>query len=59
MTAPDTNIEKQTRRHKGPLFGMIIGAVAVCLVGLAAFSGVFSPSDDAEGEAAATTTATD
>ncbi len=28
MSAPDTNIEKQTRRHKGPLVG-IIGAVVV------------------------------
>ncbi len=28
MSAPDTNIEKQARRHKGPLVG-IIGAVIV------------------------------
>ncbi len=28
MSAPETNIEKQARRHKGPLVG-IIGAVIV------------------------------
>lgn len=25
MSAPDTNIEKQKRRHRGPLVGMAIG----------------------------------
>ncbi|QGX99019.1 hypothetical protein EI983_12365 [Roseovarius faecimaris] len=38
MSAPDTNVEKQTKRHKGPLTGMpaaivlavvaIVGAIA-------------------------------
>ncbi len=27
MSAPQTNIEKQKRKHKGPLIGMAIGVV--------------------------------
>lgn len=34
MSAPDTNVEKQTARHKGPLVGMalIVGATALLFV---------------------------
>lgn len=31
MSAPQTNIEKQKRRHRGPLVGMIIVVLAVGL----------------------------
>lgn len=27
MSAPDTNIEKQAKRHKGPLVGIIAGLI--------------------------------
>ncbi|MCK0122360.1 hypothetical protein MWU61_17530 [Loktanella sp. F6476L] len=27
MSAPDVNIEKQSRRHKGPLIGMAVGLI--------------------------------
>lgn len=33
MTAPDTNLKKQKRRHRGPLVGMTVAvAVAVALL---------------------------
>lgn len=34
MSAPQTNIEKQSRRHRGPLVGMAVGVafVAVLLI---------------------------
>ncbi len=37
MSAPDTNIEKQKSRHKGPLIGITIGVIFafVLLAGLA------------------------
>ena len=31
MSAPQTNIEKQKRRHRGPLVGMIVVVLAVTL----------------------------
>ncbi|WP_103333681.1 hypothetical protein [Pseudotabrizicola formosa] len=31
MSAPQTNIEKQKRRHRGPLIGMIVVVLAVGL----------------------------
>ncbi len=31
MTAPDTNMKKQTKRHKGPLVGMAV-AVGIALI---------------------------
>ncbi len=44
MTAPNTNIEKQTRRHRGPLIGMGLGIAAVLAFILAA---QIAPDDDA------------
>lgn len=36
MSAPDTNVEKQERRHKAPLLGMkgVIVFAALCLIAL-------------------------
>jgi hypothetical protein len=34
MSAPSTNVEIQTKRHRGPLYGI----AAVCLAVVAAFS---------------------
>ncbi|MFN4130663.1 MAG: hypothetical protein ACK4GC_12750 [Paracoccaceae bacterium] len=31
MSAPQTNIEKQKRRHRGPLIGMIVAVIAVVI----------------------------
>lgn len=31
MSAPQTNIEKQHRRHRGPIIGMIFAVIAVGL----------------------------
>ncbi len=32
MSAPDTNLEKQEKRHKGPLIGMGLGVVFAIVV---------------------------
>ncbi len=32
MSAPETNIEKQKKRHRGPLIGLAIAAVFVVLI---------------------------
>ncbi len=39
MSAPHTDIEKQKRRHRGPLVGMaiVLAAVAVLFVGYLSF----------------------
>jgi hypothetical protein len=44
MSAPETNVEKQARRHKGPLVGIAVAIVAA-LVALVAV-GLFSSTDD-------------
>lgn len=31
MTAPDTNLKKQKKRHKGPLIGMAIAVIVAVL----------------------------
>lgn len=50
MSAPDTNIDKQVRRHRGPLFGIAIatafaGILFALLTGWTAYNGE-SPADD-------------
>ena len=48
MSAPDTNVEKQTNRHKPPLIGMG-AAVGFAAILLAIFIGwTFSQSDTPE-----------
>jgi len=39
MSAPDTNIKKQEKRHKGPLAGMVAVVIfaGVLLIGLVAY----------------------
>lgn len=47
MSSPDTNIVKQTRRHRGPLIGMVI-----CMIIVGTLFIVFSaapPEDISEG----------
>lgn len=44
MSAPDTNLEKQKRRHRGPLVGMAVGVTFVAIIflwmiGIVAFDG--------------------
>lgn len=36
MSAPKTNIEKQAKRHRGPIWGITIGLVLVVAVAVAA-----------------------
>ncbi len=58
MSAPDTDPEKQERRHKAPLLGMkgVIIFVALILVGVAIYS--TTQSDDAATEALGDSTPT-
>jgi hypothetical protein len=37
MSPPDTNLDKQRRRHRGPIWGITAGLVFVAIVALAAF----------------------
>lgn len=55
MSAPDTNIDKQTRRHKGPLIGIISALVIAGLLFLAFLTWV--ADGPAEGVPAANATA--
>lgn len=50
MSPPDTNIEKQEKRHKGPLLGMpgAIIAAAVIFVGVMLWINVFNVDDEVE-----------
>jgi hypothetical protein len=54
MSAPDTDVKKQTRRHPAPLIAFILGLVAIVV-----FFGLsqLSPDNDAT-EAGATVDAT-
>lgn len=54
MSAPDTNTEKQARRHRGPLIGIL---VAVIVAGFAAV--YFTGADDLVEEDATTSAADD
>lgn len=48
MSAPDTNVEKQARRHKGPLTGIPLAALlaAVAFVGYLAFTALTGTGED-------------
>lgn len=46
MSAPDTNVEKQAKRHKGPLLGIIAGIIVVGLMFLGLIFWVTAQSDD-------------
>ena len=62
MSAPDTNIEKQTDRHKPPLVGMgaVVAFAGVLLLGMMIFlsaNGNDPTEDEAPADAAVVTTA--
>jgi len=49
MSAPQTNLEKQKRRHKGPLIGMAVGLIVGVLLmiywGAAGSDDIATPPD--------------
>ena len=52
MSAPQTNLEKQERRHAGPLIG-IAGCLAFAAILLVAYFGfIVEPVEDGDAEAA-------
>ena len=46
MSAPDTDLEKQRKRHRGPIWGISIGLLFVALVALGAFFWPGVPLDE-------------
>ncbi|MEB8385949.1 hypothetical protein OO012_01800 [Rhodobacteraceae bacterium KMM 6894] len=60
MSAPDTNIETQEKRHKGPLSGMFIGVMVagVMFLGLMIWL-VWNGNDPGEDTPAAAESTTD
>ena len=51
MSAPDTNIEKQAKRHKGPLGGFALIAIFIVLITAAYSIYLVSAGDAPEGTA--------
>ena len=54
MSAPNTNIEKQKKRHKGPLGGIWFGLAFVAVLLVVWLGYVFVSADDDEPAAATT-----
>ena len=46
MSAPNTNVEKQSRRHAGPIIGMAAGLAFVVIILIAYFFWIASPSTE-------------
>lgn len=46
MSAPDTNLEKQKRRHVGPIIGISAGLVFVTIILVAYLFFIASPEDN-------------
>jgi hypothetical protein len=46
MSAPDVNVKKQQKRHKGPLWGFAIGLTFVAILFVIYMAGVLSPAND-------------
>jgi len=49
MSAPETNVEKQAKRHKGPLSGMAGGLLFVGVLLVAFMAWTFMQADEPEG----------
>jgi hypothetical protein len=47
MSAPQTNIDKQTKRHRGPLTGILValGVASALLIGFVAYSSMTGTPD--------------
>lgn len=49
MSAPNTNLERQKRNHKGPIGGITLALVAVAILFAIYFIWNFAASDGVEG----------
>ena len=54
MSAPDTNISKQKRRHRGPLGGFVVAGVVVSALLIVFLARVLEPTPE-DGPVPATT----
>lgn len=60
MSAPDTDLNKQVRRHRGPIYGITLGLIFVAIVTIGAFVWPGIPLDrQAAADGAATETVDD
>lgn len=59
MSAPDTNIEKQEKRHAGPLIGMAAGVVFAAILLVAFLTMQAGPDDEVADDAVVVAPATD
>jgi len=59
MSAPDTDLEKQAKRHRGPIVGITFGLVFVVIVALGAFVWPGIPLDQQAAPDGAPTETTD
>lgn len=50
MSAPDANLDKQKKNHRGPLVGITIGLVFVAILLVLLIVFVFSSGTDREGD---------
>ena len=48
MSAPRTDIEKQERRHAGPLIGMAACVAFAAIIAVAYFGFIAKPAEDGE-----------
>ncbi|MCK0166987.1 hypothetical protein MWU52_05430 [Jannaschia sp. S6380] len=46
MSAPETNVEKQRRRHAGPIIGITAGLIFVAIILVAYLFFIASPDDE-------------
>ncbi|WP_308914919.1 hypothetical protein [Jannaschia sp. LMIT008] len=59
MSAPNTNLEKQEKRHAGPLIGITACIVFAAIIITAYFGFIAAPAEDGAVDAGAAVTATD
>ena len=50
MSAPDTNLEKQKKRHAGPIIGITAGLVFACIIGIAVMMMTAPPQGEGEAD---------
>lgn len=55
MSAPQTNLDRQKRRHRGPLIGIVAALIVAGLLFVVFFGDVTAPEDSLLGDGPTTT----